>query len=77
MPSTEEELLRAQARIVELEVRFTHQDEALRSMSDVLYEQQQLLQRMQKRVEDLEKKLVHADEPAAPRRPEDEVPPHY
>ena len=77
MPSTEEELIHAQARIVELEVRFTHQDEALKTLSDVLYEQQQLIHRMQKRVEELEKKLAHGQEPSVPRTLEDDVPPHY
>ena len=77
MPTTERELSRAQARIVELEVRFTHQDEALRSLSDVIYEQQLELTRVLKRVEELEKKLLGAQEPVAPRNPEDEVPPHY
>lgn len=66
-----------EARLVELEVRFTHQDRALSDLSDVVYRQQQVIEQLERRVKSLEKRITEADEPAPERDPSDEVPPHY
>jgi len=71
------ELDRALARIVELEVRYSHQEAALNELSDVLYRQQQLIDVANRRLRALERKLSGVDEGVAPRDPKDEVPPHY
>lgn len=73
----DDELARARARIVELEVRYTEQDAMLRALSDVLYRQQQTIDAMNARVASLERRLVDVGGPDAPPAPEDEVPPHY
>ncbi|MCK6531671.1 MAG: SlyX family protein [Polyangiaceae bacterium] len=66
-----------EARVVELEVRFTHQDRALSEMSDVVYRQQQLIDQLERRVKALEKRLADIGEPSTPRDITDDVPPHY
>lgn len=76
-PSSADDLSKVEARVVELEVRFTHQDRALGELSDVVYRQQQLIDQLERRVKLLEKRLAEAEEPATPRDPKDEVPPHY
>lgn len=72
-----EELSRAEARILELEVRYTHQSQTLEHLSDVIYRQQQLIDKLTERVRLLEEKAGGARAPEAPRNLEDEVPPHY
>jgi SlyX protein len=64
-------------RIVELEVRFTLQQDLLQQLSDALWEQQRVLDRLSAKVKQLEQRASSADEPEAPRSPEDDVPPHY
>ena len=66
-----------EARVVELEVLFTHQDRALSEMSDVVYRQQQLIEQLERRVKALEKRLADIGEPSTPRDITDDVPPHY
>lgn len=66
-----------EARLVELEVRYTHQERALEELSDVVYRQQQLIDTLERRVKALEKRLVDLGEPVPARDPKDEVPPHY
>jgi SlyX protein len=46
-------------------------------MSEVVYRQQQLVEKLERRVKVLEKRLGELGEPPAPRDPKDEVPPHY
>ncbi len=64
-------------RLVELEVRFTHLADTQRELSDVLYQQQQLLDRLDKRLSELEKRVREEPDPSPPRDPRDDVPPHY
>jgi SlyX protein len=72
-----DELSRAEARLLELEVRYTHQNETIEHMSDVIYQQQQLIDKLTERVRLLEEKAVGLGAPEQPRNLEDEVPPHY
>ena len=60
-------------RVVELEVRFMHQQEMLESLSEVLVRQQSEMVRLDKRIKDLERRL----EDAGSERPGIEKPPHY
>jgi SlyX protein len=73
-PDTDSDLER---RVVELEVRFTHQDRALGELSDVVYRQQQVIDLLERRLKHSEKRLGELGEPSPPRAPEDDVPPHY
>ena len=66
-----------EARIVELEVRYTLQQDLLEQLSQALWEQQRLLDKLAARVEELEHRLTDSGEPEIVRTPEDYVPPHY
>ena len=66
-----------EARIVELEVRYTLQQDLLEQLSQALWEQQRLLDKLAARVEELEHRLTDSSEPETVRTPEDDVPPHY
>lgn len=72
-----DELIRAEARILELEVRYTHQHQTIEHLSDVIYRQQQLIDKLSERLRLLEGKAAGLESPEAPRSLEDEVPPHY
>lgn len=73
----DDELERTRARIVELEVRYTHQERLIAELSDVLYEQRRALDQAVRRVTALEQRLNEASSTPRPRDPKDEVPPHY
>jgi SlyX protein len=65
-----------EARITELELRFTEQEHLLQELSNVLFAQQQELDALRARVAQLEKKLQAEPglvDPAADKDP----PPHY
>jgi len=72
-----DDLARAEARILELEVRYTHQAELLQNLSDVIYNQQQLLDGLSERLRAVEQKLGAGSSGDHVREVEDEVPPHY
>lgn len=72
-----DELLRAEARILELEVHYTHQSQTIEHLSDVIYSQQQLIDKLTERVRLLEQKAGGGGTVEPPRNLEDEVPPHY
>lgn len=59
-------------RIVELEVRFTHQQALLDELSSVLFAQQTTIDRLEGRVKDLERRIADLGEPIHV-----EKPPHY
>lgn len=59
-------------RIVELEVRFTHQQALLDELSSVLFAQQSTIDRLEGRVRDLERRIADLGEPIHV-----EKPPHY
>ena len=67
--------LELEEKLVELEVRFSFQEQALESLSDELIHQNQLIDRMQRKISQLEKKLDEsgADQPEIV----DQRPPHY
>lgn len=72
-----DELTRAHARLLELEVRYTHQNQTIEHLSDVIYSQQQLIDKLTDRVRMLEEKAGGGGTVEPPRSLEDEVPPHY
>lgn len=63
------------ARITELETRFTHQERLVSELSDVVWKQQQELDRLTKAVAILEQKL--SGDPGLVDAHQHEKPPHY
>jgi SlyX protein len=63
---------RRDERIVELELRFMHQQALLEELSSVLFAQQTTIDRLDGRVKDLERRIADLGEPIPI-----EKPPHY
>lgn len=61
-----------EAKITDLEVRYTHQQRLLDELSTVVYEQSRVIAKLESRVADLEKRIRGVEEPIG-----DEPPPHY
>ena len=65
------------ARLVDLEIRLTHQEATLQALNDVVAEQQGLIDQLRKEVETLRRQLRDAT-PANVAEPWEETPPpHY
>ncbi|CAN5511161.1 SlyX family protein [soil metagenome] len=58
-------------RIIDLEMRITHQDDLVDRLNSVIYEQQKQIDQLIKKMSALEKQ---SEDPTAPRN---EKPPHY
>lgn len=61
-----------EAKITELEERYTHQERLLDEMSAVVYAQGLTIAKLEARVADLEKRMRGVEDPIG-----DEPPPHY
>lgn len=63
-------------RIINLEVKFTHQDEFLYELNKIVIAQQATIEKLQKDLQEL--KLVNAESDVSPNRSlRDDIPPHY
>ena len=64
------------ARLIDLEIRLTHQEATLQALNDVVADQQRLIGQLRREVEGLKRQLRDvAPSPIA--APGDETPPHY
>ena len=64
-------------RLIELEIRFSHQDEFLSQLNEVVTEQQKRIERLEKQILDL-KNSSHSEDGVDSRRTLlDDKPPHY
>jgi SlyX protein len=63
-------------RLMELEIRYTHQESLLQELSAVLFEQQQTIAGLETRVRELEARITESGEEGAEPIPND-PPPHY
>ncbi|MBT8445106.1 MAG: SlyX family protein [Gammaproteobacteria bacterium] len=66
-----------EARIMELENRVAHQDQALMDLSDEIYRQQQQITRLEDRSRQLLVRVEALATAGPAGDPSDEVPPHY
>ena len=66
-----------QERITEIEIKLAHTEQALTELSDVLYQQQQLIDRMQQRMETLQHRVDASNAGSAGPDGADDKPPHY
>ncbi len=66
-----------QEKIIDLEIRLTHQEDHIQSLDKVIYEQDQLLSALLKKVKMLDEKLKSADENNILSSEEETPPPHY
>jgi len=61
-----------ETRLIDLEVRYTHQERLIEELSSVVNEQRLAQSALERRVRDLEQRLASVEEP-----PENAPPPHY
>lgn len=66
-----------EARITELETRYTLQQDTLEQLSDVVWRQQQTIETLMKRIEALEARLRTVTESMEESAIDDGPPPHY
>ena len=66
-----------QDRITDIEVKIAHMEQSLTELSDVLYQQQSMLDRMELRFTELRQRVAAIAESPENNNPLDEKPPHY
>jgi len=66
-----------QDRLTEIEIKIAHLEDSLTQLSDVIYEQRNLLDKLQQDLHNLRDKVTAGNDGAAPEDPASERPPHY
>jgi SlyX protein len=66
-----------QDRVTEIEIKIAHMEQSLGELSDVLYQQQSLLDRFERRFDELRQGMEAAADDRGDNNPADEKPPHY
>jgi SlyX protein len=64
-------------RLTEIEIKIAHMEQAVNELSDVLYHQQQLIERLETGLEKLAENLASAGEGPTQTDAADQKPPHY
>lgn len=64
-------------KLVDMEIRFAHQQDHIEQLDQVIYRQQQSIDAMQERLAQLEKRLKAATGSNILKPEEDSPPPHY
>ena len=64
-------------KLIDLEIRLTHQEDHIHSLDKVIYEQDQLLNALLDKVKQLDNKLKSAGSDNILSPAEDKPPPHY
>ena len=64
-------------RLTELEIRFSHQDEFLHQLNQVVIKQQLTIERLEKEILDLKRNVNSENGIGGTRNLSDEKPPHY
>lgn len=64
-------------RIIDLEIRFSHQDEFLHQLNKIVVDQQKIIERLEKDILDLKKNMNSESGVAQTRSLRDDKPPHY
>jgi len=64
-------------RIINLEIRFAHQDEFLNQLNQIVVEQQKTIERLQKDIYDLKRNVNAENGVSGTRSLADDKPPHY
>ena len=64
-------------RLTELEIKASYAEDLLDQLNEMVYRQQQLIERLQRELVQLQRQMPAADGPGAAPSPRDELPPHY
>lgn len=66
-----------EAKLIDLEIRYAHQQNHVDELDKVIYRQQQLIDQLQEKIQLMEKRLKTFGESNILRPEEDSPPPHY
>ncbi len=66
-----------QEKVIDLEIRLTHQEDHIHSLDEIIYKQDQLLTALTEKVKQLDNKLKSAGEANILSAADDKPPPHY
>lgn len=64
-------------RITELEIRFSHQDDFLQQLNEIVVSQQKVIERLEKEMLDLKRSVNTEGGVSGTRSLSDDKPPHY
>lgn len=64
-------------RITELEIRFSHQDNFLHQLNEIVVQQQKTIDRLEKEIIDLKRSMNAESGVSSTRTLKDDKPPHY
>ena len=64
-------------KLIDLEIRFAHQQDHIDQLDDVIYRQQQTIDKLEQKIEILEKRIKTFAESNILKPEEDSPPPHY
>jgi len=70
-------LKQLEEKMIDLEIRLTHQDDHIQSLDKVIYEQDQLISAIAHKLKQLDDKLKTSDETNILSPADDRPPPHY
>jgi SlyX protein len=65
------------ARIDNLEMKLTYQDDVIEGLNTVIIKQWSAIEQLQRRIEGLERRVLEAQDDAAPDPRDEPPPPHY
>lgn len=66
-----------QDQITEIEIKIAHLEQSVSELSDVLYQQQGLLEKLERICGELHKRIADPEPNSGSNNPADEKPPHY
>lgn len=66
-----------QEKLIDLEIRLTHQEDHIQSLDKVIYEQDQLLSALTNKIKQMDNKLLTMGEDNILSSAEETPPPHY
>ena len=64
-------------KLIDLEIRFAHQQDYIEKLDDVIYHQQQTIDKLEQKIEILQKRIKTFAESNILKPEEDSPPPHY
>ena len=64
-------------QIIELQTKLAYQEDAIQQLNDVIYRQQQQIDKLEKLNSELQQRIAALAAGSAAEAPQDETPPHY
>jgi len=74
---SEEAIMKLEEKLIDLEIRLTHQEDHIHTLDKIIYEQDQLLSALTDKIKQMDHKLKTAGESNILSAEEESPPPHY